>query len=78
MRDAEAKSVHNIAAKVVSVRDYVRVLEDFSVGSLSYGGFGFIDDLNQSRYTASVKYGNQDGQTFEKNIGYLRITKVPY
>ena len=78
MRETKAKTVKLIAAQVFSVGDYVRVSEDLSVGILSYGGYGFIVDINQLEYHASVKYGDQDGRTIERNVKYARITKVPY
>ena len=78
MREFATKTVQSIAARVFSVGDYVRVSPDLTLGMLSYGGLGFIVDVDASQYTASIKYGDQDGRACEKNVAYSRITKVPY
>ena len=61
MRDATTKTVQPIAAQAFVVGDYVQVSPDLSIGILSYGGHGFIVDIDPLQHTASIKYGNQDG-----------------
>ena len=67
MREAAMKTVQTIAAGVFAVGDYVRVSVDLRIGIVSYGGLGFIVDIAPSGQTASVKYGDQDGRSLEKN-----------